>query len=391
MNYPIISTRTSALFPRSYDGSRARFRNNLDTIRQRWPRAQLHSYRLSGDEELTIDWIATPGLVRNDKLLVITTGEHGIEAYVGSAIQQLMIDEYLSQLDPARTGLLLVHAINPWGMKYWRRVNRNNVDLNRNFIWEKLSETEGRRRYDPNINLDYERLQKFLNPQRAFSGRWLGMIRFLFGLTRALSRVGVDRLSAASTLGQYHTPKGIYFGGEQRQEETEVIIKLLREHFRAFRQILHIDLHTGYGPRYRMSLVNSPLESRKSSYFVEQFGYPSVVKATSEDFFGIQGDMIDYVYRLVFDEFPDKGLYATAFEFGTLGESTLARLRSLWTIILENQVHNYGAKTQTGRDFVVREFRELFYPSDPYWRQQAVLDARQALTGILEGEGFRVG
>ena len=104
-----------ALFPKTYEASRERFRQNLVIIQKYWLGAELSQHRIAGDEDLTIDWIHSPALEKNEKVLVFTTAEHGIEGYVGSAMQQRFIEKYLPRFDPRTTGLLLVHAINPWG------------------------------------------------------------------------------------------------------------------------------------------------------------------------------------------------------------------------------------------------------------------------------------
>ncbi len=390
--HQISPTRIPALFPRSYEGSRARFRRNLDKVRQFWPQARLRSYRLESDEELTIDWIESPARRRNDRLLVMSLGEHGIEAYVGAAILQVLLDEFMPRLQPERTGLLLLHAINPWGMKYWRRVNQANVDLNRNFIW--LPGSSGKTQAWPgqksagSFNPDYALLSGFLNPAKELSSRLEGNARFLQGLVRALAVLGARRLADAALQGQYHEPRGIYFGGASHQQETRLLMDLFREQFDLYDQILHMDLHTGYGPRYQMGLVNSPLDPRPPEWFMQHMDYPLVVRSGGSEFYQIQGDMIDYVYQLVQEEYPDKGLYATTFEFGTLGSSLWARLRSLRATIFENQVHHYGAFHPRVREFAAREHRELFFPQEARWQAKAVADARRAIQGILQAEGF---
>jgi hypothetical protein len=79
--------------------------------------------------------------------------------------------------------------------------------------------------------------------------------------------------------------------------------------------------------------------------------------------------------------------YATAFEFGTFGESTLALIRSLRAFVLENQMHWFGASDQA-RKRIASEFHEFFAPQDPQWRSKAIQDARLALDGILTAEKF---
>jgi hypothetical protein len=367
------------LFPKSYESSRARFRQDLDLVRQGWPKARLGSHPLSGDQDLTIDWIDADGRETRERLLVLTTGQHGVEAYVGSAMLQLFVDEFLLQLSPANTGLLLVHAINPWGMKHRRRTNGANVDLNRNFV------TSG---FDETINPDYAKVNSLLNPRRTIASLALNDVCFITKLLVAMARLGPRGLECALTLGQYQFPRGLYYGGDSIQEETRAITDLFRRRFEGFEQIVFLDMHTGYGPRYQMSLVNSSLESRSSQELSERFSYPLVAKTDADEFFCIQGDMIDYVYTLVRDEFPNTRLYATTFEFGTFGDSFIASFRTLRTLILENQLHWFGDRGQAIRERIERVFQEMYAPDEQDWREKAVADARQAFEGILRAEMF---
>jgi hypothetical protein len=377
-------------FPGSYEASRQRFRKNFALIQEMWPEARLESHALAGEEDLTIDWALADALERREKLLIFTSGQHGIEGYIGSGMLQLFVEQFLPHLNPKRTGLLLVHCINPWGMKYLRRVNAQNVDLNRNFVWGP-----GRGQADAYFaekfpNIPYERVSQFLNPLGEIHTTPASYWRFLLGLGgRALS-VGLRKFRAAILVGQYNFPKGLFFGGQGYQEETFLLLDLLRENIGRYAQILLLDMHTGYGPRSQMSLVNSSLEERDSQIFQQTYGYPLVVKANPKEFYSIHGDMVDYVYRFVQNEFPEKKLYATSFEFGTYGDSSFADIRSLRTMILENQLHWFGAKSKEDKEKTLKDFHELFYPESESWRAKALADAKQAFRGILTAEGYLV-
>jgi hypothetical protein len=345
-----------------------------------WASAQLGEHGLGGDRDLTIDWIEAEGSGIQEKLLILTTGQHGIEAYVGSAMLQLFLDEFLPRLTPANTGLLLVHAINPWGMKHRRRTNRANVDLNRNFV--------GPDGFDKSLNPDYTKVNSLLNPSRPIVSLALSDIGFVAMLIAALARLGPQGIEGALTLGQYRFANGLYYGGDSIQEETRVVTDLVRRRFGGYERIVLLDMHTGYGPRYQMSLVNSCLEQRGSQELAEQFSYPLVCKTNASEFFCIQGDMIDFVYTLARDEFPGKRLYATTFEFGTFGDSLLASFRSLRTLILENQLHWFGARGRAARAKIGRAFQKMYAPDEEKWRKKAVADARQAFAGILRAEAY---
>ena len=100
------------------------------------------------DDDLTIDFglflppssDSSPPKIEN--LLVHISGTHGVEGPAGSAIQLASLN-YLSShpLSHPTTGVLFVHGLNAYGFKHHRRVNENNVDLNRNFLtkegWEE--------------------------------------------------------------------------------------------------------------------------------------------------------------------------------------------------------------------------------------------------------------
>lgn len=378
---PAEAPEIHTLFPITYEASRERFRNMLPALKKLWPEAELHTHPLSETKEITIDWIRSPATRTAEKMLLFTTGEHGIEGYVGSAMLEHFFQHYLPALNPETTGITLVHTIDPWGMKYWRRTNPENVDLNRNFVWNPSQ-------LDPSFNPGYADIHAFVAPKGSL--KHLGWQKLVFGLRYLAYLVRMDKgpFWDAKILGQYAHPMGIHYGGMQVQEEVEVVKTIYRQAFESCRRLLHLDMHTGYGPRYHMTLVNSVLEPKSSADFVNDTHYPRVAAMNPEEFYEVLGDMIDYMYLLRDKEFPDVDLYATSFEFGTFGLHHWGRFRSLRAMVQENQVYWYGARTNRVKNKVRREFLESFSPSSGRWRRKAVADADQAFRGILEMEGF---
>ena len=143
-----------------------------------------------------------------------------------------------------------------------------------------------------------------------------------------------------------------------------------------------MDIHTGYGPRYQMSLVTSPRETATAVALARRFAYPLVVKTAPGEFYAIQGDMVDFGYQVAAAEFPGKQFFGAAFEFGTLGESTWAGLRSLQALIWENQAHWHGGAAAT-KAAAARRFQALFNHTEAEWQEKVLADARRALAGIL--------
>lgn len=373
-------TELQALFPETYEASRERFRGNLSAVQAMWPKAKLFQHALPGDEDLTIDWIYSDAAESNEKAILMTTGEHGVECYVGSAMLQRFIELHMPKLEPRNTGILLLHAINPWGMKHHRRGNADNIDLNRTFLWGVG--------FDPLFNPEYDRLEAFINPPSKIGNVLASDLAYLFGLGWHVARMGMNKFRDALLLGQYRNPKGLYYGGRETPDETRTLMELYRRMLGSYNQVLHLDMHTGYGPRYQMSLVNSALDKGTSDEFMKRFDYPLVVAATADEFYALRGDMIDYIYALRQNEFPRTKLYATSFEFGTLGDTLYGLFHSPRVMIHENRAYWHGAGDENIHARAKRGFEELFNPAAKDWREKAVADADRAFTGILKAEGF---
>jgi len=114
---------------------------------------------------------------------------------------------------------------------------------------------------------------------------------------------------------------------------------------------------------------------------------PQIVKANTDEFYPLQGDMIDYVYALWREVFAHRRLFSATFEFGTLGESLYKRYCSQRAMVFENRLHWHGAQDPAVRARVERDFKDLFFPEEPDWCAKALADFRQATEGILRAEG----
>jgi len=369
-----------AYFPASYEESRARFLRDTSLLQARWPGGRLESHPLKNHPNLSLDWFwAAPA--RPEHLVWVSIAEHGIEGYVGSAILKLFMDEFAPRLNPENTGLLLLHATNPWGMANRQRTNPNHVDLNRNFVFDG--------NYSPSINPAYDEFIPFLTPARPVGNLAFENLRFIGSVIKNLVSPGKAKLQAATLLGQHRHPKGLYYGGQELQEEAQVIMGLYRRVLAHYANILQLDLHTGYGPRYQMTVLlpsNDPTLSSQEA--IKKFNYPLVEKVDASEFYAISGDICECFVRLRDAEFPGKKLLAGGFEFGTFGDSLPALIRSLRVTVLENQLRHYGAKNETIAAAIRAEYEELFFPAELRWREKALADARQALTGILQAYGL---
>src|SRR5689334_7447943 len=104
-------------FSPDYFTARVRFRQAVEKAGGR-----LHTIPLDAkgpnNEELTID-IGWFGSDQPKKVLLHSSGVHGVEAFAGSAIQLQILDN-LTKL-PSDTALIIAHVLNPYGMAWLRR------------------------------------------------------------------------------------------------------------------------------------------------------------------------------------------------------------------------------------------------------------------------------
>lgn len=369
-------------FYETYEECRAEFKNSLPCIQSLWENAAADSFDIvTKEDELTIDVINAPAQELFENLLIITTGEHGIEGYLGSVILKLFTVEFLNRLNPENTGLLFVHGINPYGMKYRRKSNENNVDINRNFVidWDKLNKQ---------INENYKSTVSFFQPESQYRSSISEGLKFTAGLLKSIKKIGISSIERALTLGQYEFDKGLYYGGTTYEPSTKYMRKLYETVPIPYKNVVHLDIHTGYGPVNNMSIVNSRFEKRSSEELKKTFSYPEVLKTDANEFYEINGDMIDYIYRLFESKFPGKHLYSTTLEFGTIGDGILDSLKTLGIAINENRLHFYGAKSDKASEKIKDDFDLLYAPRDKAWCENAADKFRQAAEGILIGENF---
>ncbi|MEC9466875.1 MAG: DUF2817 domain-containing protein, partial [Myxococcota bacterium] len=115
-------------FSETYTVARSRFRS---LAQARGGETESHEIGLTGRDGslLTVD-VAHFGPATATKRLLLSSGTHGVEGFFGSAVQLAFMDQQLeSYLDDKDLGITLIHAINPFGFEYVRRVNEDNADL----------------------------------------------------------------------------------------------------------------------------------------------------------------------------------------------------------------------------------------------------------------------
>ncbi len=306
-------------------------------------------------EALSID-IARLGTQTPQRVLLHTSGLHGVEGFAGSAIQ-LRTLEFPPDVPPDGA-LLLVHVLNPYGMAWLRRANENNVDLNRNFIVDGEGWAGAPARY--------RAIDPLINPP--------GPPRGDFFYARAIAcvpRHGFAPLKQAVAEGQYEFPRGLFFGGKTLEEGPRLYLEWLGTTLTGVRYIFALDCHTGLGKRCHESLIQEAGASTTAAAALSAaLGHEVADPAHALDVaYRIRGGLGSALPRC----FPDARVDFVLQELGTY--SALRVLRALRD---ENRCHHHGNARPADR--AKRRLLERLTPRSPEWRTWAVRAGVERLT-----------
>lgn len=220
-------------FARTFSDAREKFLDiavHLGAQHQRY----VHPLRGPKNEELTTD-VATLGDPRAKHLLVLVSGTHGVEGFCGSGLQVAHMRSKVVKGLGSDLAIKMVHALNPYGFAYKRRVNECNVDLNRNFIdFSRM----------PSTNARYGEVHRLLMTPPTLAGRF----RRKLGLMWYIASRGMRAVQTAVTQGQYEYPDGLFFGGVSPSWSRQTWESILRD-CSGSQHVVVVDYHTGLGPR----------------------------------------------------------------------------------------------------------------------------------------------
>ena len=372
----LVNDENLVYFQESYDDCRQAFLDEARKASAQYDQAELFSVRIPSqvDENLFIDFLYLPPVDSSDKLLVMSSGVHGVEGYTGSAVQQMFLRELLSSGVLSEMGVLMIHGMNPYGFKYKRRVTENNVDLNRNSEMDSsLFESE---------NQGYAALYDMLNPRGEASNTSLQSRFFYMTAISKMLKESMAVLRQAILQGQYEYPEGIYFGGMDFEPQIDSLQSILPGIFGHYNTIFNIDLHTGYGSRRVLHLFPNPVDDPVIKKKTEAIfaGY-SIDWGDSGDFYTILGGFADAFLKEIN---PDATYLYMVFEWGTYDtEKTFGSLKALHQIILENQGIQYGYKSTRHQQEIEQGIVEAYYPGSEAWRSEVLGSGRNILIEAL--------
>lgn len=338
-------------------------------------KATIESYPITArgplDEELAID-TAYVGPAQAERVLVISSGIHGVEGFLGSAVQdQLWKQQWAALSLPNDTALLMIHAINPYGFAHIRRVNESNVDLNRNFCAHPEGHSE---------NAGYDLYYDILNPKDldpdAEQDR---MVR----LGQIAQEEGMARMQAIISSGQYKHPTGLQFGGARNELSNTHLRAITKKHLKGVPQVTWVDFHTGLGVSATVELMfadrpESPSFARGQRFYGDRARSIRGGESVSADLSGV------LAYGVEAELGPETELTMAMAEFGTHNP-----LRVFMAFRADNWLAQHGDLGSEQAKQIKAELKEAFSPEAPEWQTEVlrvgadVID--KAVSGLSSG------
>eukprot|EP01063_Lacrimia_lanifica_P029612 TRINITY_DN455_c0_g2_i2.p1 TRINITY_DN455_c0_g2~~TRINITY_DN455_c0_g2_i2.p1 ORF type:complete len:423 (+),score=144.67 TRINITY_DN455_c0_g2_i2:66-1334(+) len=351
---------------------------------------KVYTYPIAANSPYTIDiayYEATPPPQQGGGLVVHVSGTHGVEGYAGSAIQVDRLRALAAQQPPFAPGVsvVMVHALNPYGMAHYRRWNEHNVDLNRNGMFEESDMAEVLAR-DPNL-VGYEDFNDLYNPQRKPTG--MDAYTIFAKSAYYVARFGFLMLKKSLVTGQYHRKEGVFYGGNQIQPSYVILRRFFEETGLrgAVGAVQVVDVHTGLGPCGVDTLLHAEAAENvagvEARFAIDAASAPhskieGLGAANGQAAAGYElmkgGTIAAFAYL-----FPQAGqLYQVTQEFGTLSGIFVAR-----ALILENMGYHFDKPHHA---YWAKYTRDAFYVRTPEWREavrrRGEVVFRQAVDGV---------
>lgn len=359
-------------FQTDYFTARERFRAAAAALRLPLEVLDLPPAR-GGQAPLTID-AAVLRQPQAQAALVISSGTHGVEGFLGSAIQlglmaALQRPGALSEWLGEGVNLLLVHALNPWGYAQLRRWNEDGIDLNRNFLLPGQAYAGA-----PPL---YGALNRFINPQTAPKRH----VPLWPSLLRPLQVHGFRALKRTIAFGQYEFPRGLYFGGKRPAATQRLLGAALPRWLQGMRRVMHLDVHTGLGEWAEYMLLVEGGTATRAAALARHFGTDAVeVEGTGDESFPSRGGLGPWCEALL----PQAHYDFAALEFGSYSS-----LRVFDALRDENRAFHW-ADIEGRQAWTRTRLLECFAPASRQWRQRCVEQGlavcRQA-AAMLAGRG----
>jgi len=303
---------------------------------------------------------------------VVTSGIHGVELPLGSALQSEWMKAAEQVCRSGRIRMVFAHALNPFGAAMGRRNDHQNIDPNRNF----LDFTKPL----PSSN-NYRPLADAFTPKdmdnRTLFCAYAKMLTFAF-VTHSL-----PKFKQALVGGQSDFAHGLFFCGKEPSWTRQRWDEIVKDHVcpQNAQHIWHVDIHTGEGPYGVMQLLMSEGQAFKRVRGIDGLTVTPVM--VQRAYATLAGDLCD-AWKALYNRDTDN-VTAVAIEVGTSRmKGPLLGLDVMHHgLIMRNLLREQYGDAHPRAAEIVTKTREIFCPSDPVWQAAALRQGREAWTALV--------
>lgn len=322
--------------------------------------------RLGAEGEPLSTDVALIGSAQATRLLVLSSGTHGVEGFCGAGCQLAVLDdaELLGLARQHQVALLFIHAINPHGFSHRRRWNEDNVDVNRNFV--DFSRPRSR-------NVHYAALHELLIPEV-----WPPTAENEAAIGRFVAEQGAAAFQAAISGGQYEFGDGLFYGGSAPSWSSVTLRRIFAGHAAQAARIGWLDYHTGLGAYGHCEKI-APGTHLQSAQRARRWWGMDVVCIAGDDCVSseVQGSS-----DLALSEVAGNAACANiAMEYGVTPLAITAR-----ALRAEQWLFNHRSDTSAAQAEALEQgLLDSFYSTNPVWQGSVLGQSRTAVVQAIRG------
>ena len=354
-------------FSQSYAEARTKFLTATDAAGLDVA-SHIHPLRGRDDETLAMD-VALDGPADARALLIVSSACHGVEGFCGSGVQIALLRdaEWLATQRASGVAVLYVHALNPHGFSWWRRVTHENVDLNRNFhdFSQPLPGNPG-----------YDEIAALLVP-----ATWPPSDEVAARLQQLIDERGEAALQAAISGGQHAHPQGLFYGGVNPTWSHQTMRQVLRDHGQRCERLAWIDLHTGLGPNGHGERIFACRDD--AAAMARARAWWGVDVTSIYDGSSSSARLTGLMWLSAYQECAQAEYTGIALEYGTQ-----PMLDVMTALRADQWAENHPEAPPAQHRQIKQQIRDAFYTDTDEWKQriveQAIESAQQAVRGLAE-------
>ena len=351
-------------FSQSYAEARAKF---LAAAEVAGLDPEPHEHPLLGraGERLALD-VVRHGPRLGARLLIISSACHGVEGCAGSGIQTGLLSDptWAAQVLASGVTVLYLHALNPHGFSWLRRVTQEGVDLNRN--WHDFHQALPR-------NEGYEEIAAALVP-----AQWPPSAAAQAVLADYAAQHGEKGLQKTITGGQYTHELGLFYGGHAPTWSQQTLRHVLSEQAQGAEAIAWIDLHTGLGPTGHGERIFAGRDDGQSLARARRWWGKELTSLS--DGSSSSAPLVGMMWSVVPELLPGAQYTGMALEFGTLPLTEM-----LDALRADHWLEAHPEAPAAQALAIKKQIRDAFYVDTDDWKQQLLAQAREACGQAIEG------